>query len=165
MSDPAWLPELVKFEDFEGKWEKYLPELYKIFDEDFIKSKPVFRGTTLALKRHPIIEGKEYTFWHIISEGDIENERTPDFRRCERIKWVRKIIENSEDQVIKFWENNHRGERRFCLWFESHDYLIVLGQRKSYILLVTAYPVTQNHTKRKLEKEYQAYLISNGNNG
>ncbi|MNH30689.1 hypothetical protein D3C79_909980 [compost metagenome] len=44
----------------------------------------------LGLKRHPVIQGKEATFWHMISEGNDEAERLPDLRRCERIRWPRR---------------------------------------------------------------------------
>lgn len=161
MINPDWLPEILTFESFNGEWNVYCEKLYEIFKNDFIDSKPVFKGTPLSLKRHPMIDNKEYTFWHITSEDNgkkVENERIPDFRRCERLVWIKPIIENSEDIIIKFWENDSRGELRYCLWLESYEYLVVLGKRNGYILLVTAYPVIRAHTKRKLEKEYQAYL-------
>lgn len=36
-------------------------------------------------------DGKEATFWHMIQEGRIEEDRTPDIRRCERIRWPKPI--------------------------------------------------------------------------
>lgn len=97
----------------------------------------------------------------MISEGSIENERLPDLRRCERIRWSRPIIEHTDLLEIKVWQNTRRrGEIRILIWFEKVDYLIVLAKRKpkttknEYILLCTAYPVTRIHTKRKLKKEY-----------
>lgn len=64
-----WLPPLVFFDDYHGDWEKYLTAIYKYFKEDFINTKPKFRGKQLGLKRHPVTSGKEATFWHMISEG------------------------------------------------------------------------------------------------
>jgi len=75
---PAWLPELILFEDYEGNWDNYLEAIYTIFWEDFVNSKPSFQGRKLALKKHPVIQGKEATFWHIISEGKQEEDRIPD---------------------------------------------------------------------------------------
>lgn len=156
---PAWLPPLVLFQDDGGNWNKYLKRLYNYFKQNFIDSKPTFQGVALGVKRHPIEQGKEATFWHIISEGKVEDDRLPDFRRCERIRWPRPIIEHSTEPVIKVWENKRgRNETRICLWLEQQEYLVVLAKRKNYVLLWTAYPVTQPHSKRKLEKEYQAYL-------
>jgi hypothetical protein len=66
---PEWLPELVLFEHYENNWEKYLKILYDYFYADFVCSKPVFMGKRVELKRYPLAEdGKEATFWHIISE-------------------------------------------------------------------------------------------------
>jgi hypothetical protein len=156
-----WLPPLVLLDSFGGNWEKYLEVIYIWFRQDFIASQPSFRGVKLALKRHPVYEGKEATFWHIISEGDEEGNRLPDIRRCERIRWPRPIIENSTEVVIKVWENERGQEKRVCLWLESCEYLVVLAVRSGYILLWTAYPVTRGHQKRKLEKEYLAFKKAN----
>jgi hypothetical protein len=156
---PDWLPEIVLFADYENDWEKYEKALYAFYCRDFVDSKPEFRGEKLAVKRHPIEQSKEATFWHIISEGKIEDERLPDFRRCERIRWPAPIIENVDDQdyTIKVWENTrHRGEKRICIWFEAFEYLVILAKRKDYTLFWTAYPVTRNHRKRKLQREFEA---------
>lgn len=48
-------------------------------------------------------------------------------------------------------------ERRILLWFEEYEYLVVLAERNGYCLLWTAYPVTRDHGKRKLLKEYTLY--------
>jgi hypothetical protein len=106
-------------------------------------------------------QGKEATFWHLISEGKVEGERLPDMRRCERIRWPRPIIEHADEPVIKIWENKRKRETRICIWFEDVEYLVVLASRKGYVLLWTAYPVTWAHTKRKLQKEYEAFLKAN----
>lgn len=151
-----WLPALTLFEEFGGDWGSYLDALYVLFKHDFIDSKPVYNGVTLALKRHPVILNKEATFWHIISEGGSEAERVPDMRRCERIRWPRPVIEYSVDSKIKIWTNERRGEKRICLWLEDADYLVILAERNGYILLWTAYMVELEHTKRKLRKEYEA---------
>ncbi len=142
------------FDDYGGDWEPYCDALYGYFSQDFIQSRPAFRGETLVLKRHPIVRGKEATFWHIISTGDREDDRNVDFRRCERVRWPRRIIENSLDPLVKVWTNDRSGEERICLWFEDHEYLVVLTRRKGYLLLWTEYPATRPHSKRKLLKEY-----------
>lgn len=156
----AWLPALALFEEYGGDWDRYLDALYAFFKRDFIDSRPAYNGVTLALKRHPVIQNKEATFWHIISEGDSEAERVPDMRRCERIRWPRPIIEHSGDSAIKIWANERRGEKRICLWFEDAEYLVILTERNGYLMLWTAYTVVHEHTKRKLKKEYAAAINS-----
>ncbi len=156
------LPPLVLFTDHSGDWDAYLNALYSWFKNDFVDTKPVFQGRRLGLKRHPEINGKEATFWHMIQEGAIESERIPDIRRCERIRWPRPIIESNDNSNIKIWQNERNGERRICLWFAKESYLVILAERNNYILPWTAYPVEQPHRQRKLLKEYEDYCKANG---
>ncbi|RJO59889.1 hypothetical protein C4544_07530 [candidate division WS5 bacterium] len=156
-----WLPEIEPFEKYGGDWDKYLDALHTFFKNDFIDSKPCFRGRRLGLKKHPLEKGKEATFWHLISEGKVEKERTPDLRRCERIRWPRPVIENDIDPAVKVWENKRKTETRILLWLEQEEYLVVLADRKEYILPWTAYMVTKDHQKIKLEREYQQYKKAN----
>lgn len=153
-----WLPDLVLFD---GDWDLYLEKIYKYFKADFVTAKPRYQGRELALKKHPMENGKEATFWHMISEGRIESERIPDISRCERIRWPKPIIEHSDqEEIIKVWENTRRNEKRICIWLESEEYLIILADRRNYILFWTAYLVTQEHSKRKLQREYERFINS-----
>ena len=161
MSTPDWLPYLVYMEDYDGNWKSYLEAIYAFFKKDFVESKPCFQGRRLSLKRYPLSQGKEATFWHMISEGNDEENRTPDFRRCERIRWPRPIIENDQDKAVKWWRNKRGREKRICLWLEDEEYLVVLADRSKYILPWTAYMVTRPHQKRKLEKEYKRFWKQN----
>lgn len=157
---PQWLPPLVYMNDHGGDWGAYLEVIYGFFKYDFIDSKPTFEGRRLGLKRHPVTQGKEATFWHFITEGENEDERTPDLRRCERIRWPRPVIDNSADGQIKVWKNQRNRETRICLWLENEDYLVILADRGDYILPWTAYLVEQPHRKRKLQREYEAFWKS-----
>lgn len=151
------LPELICLNDYNGDWEKYLEAIYNCFKKDFINSRPQFNKIKISLKKHPLLNGKEATFWHLISEGKDEQKRIPEMRRCERIKWPRPIIENHQSDNIKYWENKRSSEERICLCFGDWEYLVVLSKRKGYTLIWTAYPITEKHTKRKLKKEYGKY--------
>jgi len=109
---------------------------YELFQKDFVRSKPMFNGVKLQLKRHPLTANKEATFWHIITEGKVESERTPCMRRCERIWWPKPVIENSQDPSLKVWSELKNGEKRIHLWFESEAYLVVLIERGGYIPVI-----------------------------
>lgn len=109
------------------------------------------------MAQYPEVDGKEATFWHLISEGVKEGDRLPDLRRCERIRWPRPIIEHWYEEEIRLWENRRRGEVRICIWLVKENYLVVLAKRKNYVLLWTAYFVEKSHRRRKLQKEYEAY--------
>ena len=127
------------------------------FKVDFIDSRPFYNGKRVGLKRYPLSQGKEATFWHFISEGSSEKDRIPDMRRCERIRWPRPIIEHSGERVLKVWKNRRNGETRICLWLEAEEYLVILAERKDHVMPWTAYMVDKDHRKQKLQKEYDEY--------
>jgi hypothetical protein len=152
-----WLPALVMLEKYGGDWQKYLDALYAYFKADFIDSRPTYDGKRMGLKRYPLSQGKEATFWHLISEGESEVDRVPDMRRCERIRWPRPVIEHSGEKAVKVWKNVRNGETRICLWLESEEYLVVLAERKEHVLPWTAYMVARDHQKQKLQREFEEY--------
>ena len=155
------LPDLVLFEKYNGNWERYEDALYFYFKKDFIENRPKkFRGLRVGLKKYPKFKNKEATFWHLITEGRIENRRPPDFRRCERIRWPKPIIENDKDESIKFWENKRGSKENICLCF-NWEYLVVLRKKSNYILPWTAYCPYGKHTKLKWQKEYNRYIKAN----
>lgn len=166
MVDHAWLPELICLADFGGNWNAYFDAVYQCFVRDFIASKPVFRGKALGLKRIPYTDGREATFWHLISKGDDEetdeDDRTPDLRRCERIAWPKPVIEHETDATLKVWEQPYRSELRVHIWVEAKDYVVVLARRKAgkpdeYVLPWTAYVVDSDQYRRKLQKRFTKY--------
>ncbi len=161
MSDAFnWLPPLVLFEDFKGNWDAYLDAIYMYFKHDFIANKPVFQGRRLGLKRFPLTYGKEATFWHMTTEGPNEENRTPDLRRCERIRWPKPVIENENDPRVKYWISVKRNENRIHIWLVEEDYVVVLADRKGFLLPWTAFLVSREHTKKKLRKEHDTYWKS-----
>ncbi len=157
MSDVDWLPELEPLGDYAGDWDRYFEAIYRFFCDDFVDMKPHFRGKRLGLKRHPIIEEKEATFWHFISEGKVEDERTPDLRRCERIRWPAPVINNSEDENLKIWAEPSGSNQRIFIWFEEESYLVILEDRGKYILPWTAYYVEKEHRRKKYIKRWKRY--------
>ncbi len=152
---PPWLPGLVRLADFGGDWDRYLEAAYELYLQDFVRTRPTWEGRALGRKRHPVEGGKEATFWHLVSSGPIEDDRLPDLRRLERIRWPRAIIDHAFETSVLVWENVRRNDQRVCLWLEADDFLVVLAKRPRYSLLWTAYPVDRDHTRRKLRREYE----------
>lgn len=160
-----WLPDLELFGIHNGDWDKYLNVLYHIFEIDFINSKPTFRGRRLGLKRFPLSNGKEATFWHMTSEGYEESNRTPDLRRCERIRWPRPSIDNCDTAGIRIWTEPRGNESRIHIYLEEETYLVVLADRTDYILPWTAYYVERTHQQQKLIKRHEAFVKSQAQKG
>lgn len=154
------LPEIVKLEDFKGNFHEFEEYVYDIFRRDFIDDKPVYRGEILRLKKHPYRDGREATYYHMIASGEDEENRVPDLRRMERIRWPKPIVDNSEHQDIKVWKNVRRrnGKKsRINILFEREKYAVILDDRDNYILFWTAYTVSHRRLQRMLNeyKEYQ----------
>lgn len=158
------LPEILELIDFGGDFNSFLNAVYTIFNEDFVRSKPTFEGRRLGLKRHPIVDGREYTFYHMTHHGRTEDDRTPDLRRMERISWPRPMIDDSTHAHLKVWRNVRRGnggrKNRILILHEEEKYLVVLDDRGDYILPWTAYYLTNNHKMQKHLREYEAYRRS-----
>ena len=162
--DPdAWLPELTTLSDSDGKWEVYVEVVYNLFKRDFVDSQPQFEGKWVRCRKDPIYDGKFAGFWHCVSDGDVEEDRIPDIRRCERISWVRPIIENATARDdIDIWKNKRGSETNVLIWYDEY-LLVVLGERTrkhdgfQYLQLITAYTTEKEHRKRKLRKERDNY--------
>ena len=156
------LPEIITLEEFGGDWHSFIEAVYEAFKKDFLISRPIFRGTYIKLKRHPLFQDKAYTFYHMTHKGDIESDREPELRRCERISWAKPVIENCEQWKLKIWPQIRKGKNRICIWLElddEPDYIVILDVRKnSYIYVWTAFTLNRNHKKRKKLKEYEEYM-------
>lgn len=160
-SDAFLLPDIIQLNDYQGDFESFYEAVYQIFVKDFVRSRPVFEGVKLGLKKYPLVEGKEYTFYHFTHDGSDEQNRTPNFRRMERIPWPAPIINQSSHQKLKVWRNKRGKHDRILILHEQEKYLVVLEDRKDYIIPWTAYLVDYPNQMRKLLKECKSYKNQN----
>lgn len=163
--DGCWLPDLFPCEDW-ADWEKYERDLYEIFLDDFVRSRPLYMNKPVQIRRHPMSEGREEAFWHVTCKDYLEDgEREPDPRRCERIRWVRSFIENSgcnkdscpECEGVLVWSTTYSKTKspRYKILLEEERYVVIVEARKDYCLLITAYYIEQDHRLRKMIREYE----------
>ncbi|MCJ7448045.1 MAG: hypothetical protein MUO72_10140 [Bacteroidales bacterium] len=152
------LPDLITLEEFEGNFADFFEAVYQIFKNDFVDSKPSFQGKRLRLKCHPYVDGKEYTFYHFTHDGDIEIERLPNLRRMERIGYPRPIIESSEHPSLKVWRNKRGTKDRILILHEEERYLVILEDRRDYILPWTAYYIEHQNKINRLILEYETFI-------
>lgn len=161
MSSPQkWLPPIIPYADYGGNSELFIEAVYCRFKADFLdeldKGQLTFDGIKLSLRRHPLVKGKETSFWHLVSEGTNEEDRLLDFDRCECVGWARAVIRNANDPLVKRWENTRGTNTNVCLLLESEGYLVILGKRTGYYILLTAYFVGRRKLEKLLE-EYKKY--------
>jgi hypothetical protein len=151
-------PDLVPFNAFGGDWTAYETELYRLFTSEIARGQIQFRGVSVNCRRLPETAGRWASFWHLVQEGRVEDDRTPDLRRCERIRWVRWVIENAPTHSeIDEWQNIRGTETNTLLWYRE-EYLVVLAQRGDYWLLKTAYCTSKSGRIRQLRRERDAFL-------
>lgn len=162
-SHPEWLPALMTLAEYSGNFPTYLEAVYQAFRADFVNSFPTYPAKRFALKRHPMSDGKEATFWHLVSSGPNEEERLPDLRRTERIRWPRPIIESLGSDRIHSWKNRRGNQERLVIAIDDFSYVVILEDRTDYVLLWTAYFVEETHRREKLAREYRASKESSGN--
>ena len=150
---PTWLTELFPISSWTN--ETY-GNLHRIFVNDFQDFPPSFQGATVWHYRR--LDGdKEEVFWHITSMEDKKaGERLPDLRRCERIRWIRCIIENSEQPEVRVWDyRESNGSIHTYLWLHSCDFVVILKNHSKYgRFLLTAFCVHES-TKRNLNSKFE----------
>ena len=155
---PNWLTPIIELTQFSGDPAKYFDHLFSIFKKDFIDSQPTFHGKPVFMGDQRMFNGKPECFWHVTSQKNRETgEREPNLRRCERVEWIRLIIEHCTDPEVWEWPKQHERELRHKLFLESEDFLVVLIERKSFYL-VTAIYIDYPHARKRLESEYQKHI-------
>lgn len=151
-------PNLIYFEDYHGDFKVYFNAAYEIFHGHFISNKPSFEGLQVTAPRYPEMDGIHKTFYHITLVGEDEGNREPDFRRLERIRFPRFLIENHPHNELLIWEKEIGRDKRIHIMNEAEMYLLVLTRRSNYIMLWTAFMIEKKHTLIKKKKEYEAYI-------
>jgi len=168
------LPELIEFNDYQN-YDAYEEALLKVYNKDLWDSNLKFNGYNVIPRVHKKFElnGKtlDWTFAHFTSKGNIEEDREFDLRRCERISWVKVIIENANLDCIKVWENdriNPKGQTTtsVVIWCEEANAKIVIrkikNKNREYYIITTFYLVNKRHKIIALNKEYDEYVLKNG---
>jgi hypothetical protein len=151
----AWLPPLLRLEDYGGDWESYIEAVYLGFRSDFVISCPSIQGRRWAVKRHPLVNGREATFQHLVSVGADEEQRLPDLRRCERIRWPRAVIDALGTQRVVAWANERRRDRRVVIALPDFTYAVILADRGDHIMLWTAYVVDKAYRRKQMQAEWE----------
>lgn len=151
-------PELILLNNFEGNFNNYINAVYEVFKTDFIDSLPIFEHLNVSVRRYPEVDGMHKTFYHITHEGADEQNRTPDVRRMERIRFPKFVIENHKHHDILIWKNKRGRDERIVLFNEAENYIVILTDRGAYYMFITAYYIEQSHRKKKLLQEYEEYI-------
>jgi len=147
--------------DFTERWKVFLEAIYQVFLKAVARGGLRFQGLPVKCRYQPPYKDKHYSFWHLMSEGKEEEERTPDLERCARIPWIAWVIRNADNpKVVRWWENERSTPRglktHVPLWLFEHDYVVILEKRADFYLLLTTYCL-RGHQNEKLQKEWKAW--------
>ncbi|MEA4940416.1 MAG: hypothetical protein VB091_12610 [Christensenella sp.] len=168
MIDCFWLPPLEECTNL-AAWKIYEEHIYNIFYSDFIGDTPYYGKKEVRIRHRPYINGKEESFYHVTCKDFFhDRERNPDIRRCERIRWVRKFIENECDtskcdkcEGVLIWEETsieRQCNKRIHILLPEEKYLVVLENRESFYLLITAHYLDRYGEVEKKVDKYRKWL-------
>ncbi len=157
-----WLPELMLEADY-SNWNEYEDALYAQFQADFIHSSPRLHKQQFKIKRHPQVLGRIATFWHLISRGNVqEDKRLVDRERCSRMKWVRVIIDRlaTHPADLRIWRAHKQRDNRLHIALSDFSYIVVLADRGDFVLLWTAFVVEHKQRQEGYRREWLRYQAS-----
>lgn len=161
-----WLKSLITLQDFEGNPVAYIDHLFEIFTRDFIVSTPMFRGSKVFHDQKDE-GGKPQAFVHITTEENRETgERELCLRRCERMAWIRPIIEHADNEDVLVWNKEQQTSKgwkmRTYLYLHEEDFLVILEEKTKGHFMITAIYVDDPVQKKKHLKAYGQYISQKG---
>lgn len=139
------LPGLITLEQVSGNLEAYIAYCYRVFEQEIRDAQLQFLGWNVGCRRMPQTNGKDYRFWHLVSNSSAskqEDDRIINTKRCERLRWIPYVLQcaNSGQPDVLCWEKPMKhGEKSINIWLKEHDYLVALGRRRDYFMLTTAF--------------------------
>lgn len=155
--DDSFLPPKL---ELDGSYERLIDLLYSVFERDFIIYRTIFRGLPVVVDDRKIDSNMEEGFWHVVTRG--KDDRLLDFKRAKRLPWLKPLIESGPDPDILRWEEDEldrrRGQmvRKYFIWYENGDYLVILKEKPGRYFLATAFHVTGSREHGYYMKRYQA---------
>ena len=165
-----WLP--AKFNVDPWKEDTY-DKLYFIFCRDIRDSNLKYRDFSVWI--FPDREdGNETIFWHLTSREqkneDIprrkrkyyreaqseEKVRIPDFRRCERLPWVKPMVEHPDVAEMLCWDYMEGdGTIKTYVWLREVDFVVIMKKYPDESRrLITSFYVDSEYKRKDLERKY-----------
>lgn len=153
------LPSRLEWSMFRGDAKLYKEALYFVFQRDFLSGNLQFKGKNVDIIHEKFFEGKERSFWHIISEGNEDVDRDLNTERCASLPWAKPLIEDDSNcEKYRIWVKLHDKSKRnrYYIWCTEVNYMVILEDRDTHFKLITAYNVLPYKVK-SYEKDYIKY--------
>lgn len=72
------------------------------------------------------------------------------------------MIENATTEDLPVWKAEKSGEVNTHIALSDFSYILALGSRSDYFLLLTAFPILGQTKRQKRRREYEAYIKKTG---
>lgn len=170
-TDCKWLPNINPCINF-SEYAQYEKECYAVFRKMFFEDGVTYNGLPIRVKTSPKYLEYETAFVHLTCKTESANptdvnDREPDFRRMERLHWIKAIIEKYpcleecvDCEGILLYEEYHKGNEnkiRTKMFFPKEQYIIILEKRKTYYQLITAFYIERGFEDKNINKYYDKY--------
>src|ERR1035437_10443742 len=116
--------------------------LYEVFRREIRNAGLTYRGNKIWY-RGGMNDGRENIFWHLTSreekpvprrkqkyypeDASVGGGRFPDFRRCERLRWIKALLEHVGDVEVLDWDYEEgNGEIYTYIWLKAHDFVVIM---------------------------------------
>lgn len=141
----------------------FLNRIFPIFRSTLWDKKASFKSVPITLKKRPFatLDGIQYEWWfhHLITkDSTLLPDREFCMPRAERIRFPRHYIDSVS--WLNVWFRKKKNEDRYYISDSAFDYLVILGQRSNYIVLLSAFPIDSNGYKQKMLQEHRNFQIS-----
>lgn len=168
MSTCELLPDLVECTDF-SKYAAYRDEIYQIFLDTFIRGSVIWENKVVAVNTAREDDGLLKGFTHITGRDYSKNKkRYPDFRRSERINWIKPMIEDSLTVCpkcvsditcsgIKVWTKPYKNTTRTIFLSEEESYVVIIEKKKRFYFLITAFYIDDDNEMNDFLNSYEKY--------
>lgn len=157
MGQCKWLPDLYDYPDW-NNFKDYEDKLYEVFRLLYLDSELSFLNKPLRYRYQPKFNEKEEVFYHCTCKDYSSiNSRQPDPNRMIRIRWIKAFIENYICRYNCFpdcplyWTETYKNKNlRHYIYLEG--YLVIIEERESYFLFITAFFVEDEYYHKGLLK-------------
>lgn len=169
---PDWLPDIACVEP----WTQNTYELlYAIFCRDIRDHDLRYFGNSVWIFLDKE-DGREKIFWHLTTrfskkikiprrkrkfypagQTHVDEGRYPDLRRCERLPWIKAIIEKAADQEVLSWDYEEGDLTiKIYIWLKEFDFVVIMKKYPDEKRrLVTSFYVDRSFKRKDFERKYE----------
>ena len=147
------LPPVISVD---GDWCSTCARLYGHFEAVFKTSPPrKVRDKTLVYDKRILDDKFEEGFWHIITSGKGDN-RLFDPDRARRIGWIEAILSGAAPGLSRWAYQEGDGSIKLYYWLETENYVLILVEKPTVVVLVTAFYIDKPWLAKDLSKRRAA---------